>query len=52
MSWNGGSGCCGGGGIREGVTDCGVIGRKLEAFTERDWRLEVGAGEGMATGGG
>ena len=51
MSRNGGRGCCGGG-IRAGVTDCGVIGRKLEAFMESDWRLEGGAGEGIATGGG
>jgi hypothetical protein len=52
MSRNGGRGSCCGGGIRAGVTDCGVIGRKLEAFTESDWRLEGGVGEGMATGGG
>ena len=53
MSRNGGGGCCCcGGGIRAGVTDCGVIGRRLEAFTESDWRLERGAGEGTAAGGG
>lgn len=52
MSWKGGRGSCCGGGIRAGVTDCGVIGRKLEAFTESDWRLEVRVGEGIATGGG
>ena len=50
MSRNEGRGSCCGGGIRTGVTDCGVIGRRLEAFTESDWRLEGGAGEGMATG--
>lgn len=52
MSRNGGRGSCCGGGIRTGVTDCGVIGRKFEAFKESDWRLEVGVGEGIATGGG
>ena len=52
MSWNGGRGSCCGGGIRAGVTDWGVIGRKLEAFAESDWRLEGGAGEGMAPDGG
>lgn len=52
MSRKGGRGSCCGGGIRAGVTDCGVIGRKLEAFVESDWRLEVGVGEGIATSGG
>ena len=51
MSRNEGRGSCCGGGIRTGVTDCGVIGRRLEAFAESDWRLEGGAGEGMAAGG-
>ena len=40
---------CSGGGIRAGTTDCGMIGRKSEAFTESGWRLE---GEGVTTGGG
>ena len=29
-----------------------MIGRKLEAFMESDWRLEVRVGEGTTTGGG
>ena len=52
MSRNGGRGSCWGGGSREEVTDCGVIGRRLEAFAESDWRLEEGIGEETATGGG